>query len=101
MPAHARVLHRQVAILLNAAGGTARGWNGRGRHQPQRLQENDGVLRRAAPHELTSFTLTVLDVDVAAGILQTAVAERAIDKDSLVEDKVLALKYLIVESIHG
>jgi hypothetical protein len=39
-------------------------------------------------------------VDVPAGILQAAIAEGAIDKDSLVQDEVLTLKNLALESIH-
>jgi hypothetical protein len=64
------------------------------------LEEDDCALSRTAPNQLAPFSLTVLDVNVPAGILQTAIAERAIDKYSLVQDEVLIFKNFTLESIH-
>ena len=85
---------------MNAAARLGRGGNGRGSHQSQSLEEDDGALGRTTPNELAPLPLAVLDVDVPAGILQAAIAEGAIDKDALVQDEVLALKNLSLESIH-
>ncbi len=85
---------------MNAAARLSRGGNGRGSHQSQSLEENHSALGRATPNELAPLPLTVLDVDVPAGILQAAIAEGAIDKDALVHDEVLTLKNLSLESIH-
>ena len=85
---------------MNPAARLRRGGNGRGRHQSQSLQKDHGALGRATPDELAPLPLAVLDVDVPAGILQAAIAEGAIDKDSLVQDEVLTLKNLALESIH-
>lgn len=98
--AHRREIFRGMP-LLNAAARVGRGGNGRGSHQSQGLQEDHRALSRTAPHELAALALTVLNVNVPAGILQAAIAERAIDKDSLVQDEVLILKNLTLESIHA
>ena len=59
------------------------------------------MLRRAAQYQLASLTLAVLNVDVAPGIFQAAIAKRAIDEDSIVKDKMLAFEDFALKSIHG
>ena len=59
------------------------------------------MLRRASPYQLASLTLAVLNVDVATGIFQAAIAKRAIDEDSIVKDKMLVFEDFALKSIHG
>jgi hypothetical protein len=84
--------------LLHA--GVGRRWRGGYRHQSQTLQQKDGTLRGATPDELATVALAVLDVDVTAAVLQTAILEDAINKDAFVQNHVLVLEGLTVVSIH-
>jgi len=43
-------------------------------------------LRRCPPDELATFSLTVLHVDVAAGIFETAILEGAVDENPIIQD---------------
>ena len=69
-------------------------------HQAQPLQQHDGALRCSAPNQLATFTLTVLDVNVSARILQAAVLKRAIYEHPLIKNHVLILEDLVLMSIH-
>ena len=69
-------------------------------HQAQTLQQHHRPLRRCTPDELATFALAVLYVDVAAGILQAAILERAIDKDPVVKDQVLVFEDFVFVSSH-
>jgi hypothetical protein len=50
-------------------------------HQAQALKQHDRTLRRCTPDELATLALAVLYVDVAAGVLQAAILEGAVDED--------------------
>jgi hypothetical protein len=64
------------------------------------LEQEYGTLCRATPHELATFPLTILHVNIAAGILQAAVLKRAVNEHSFVEHEVLSLKSLVLVSVH-
>jgi hypothetical protein len=57
-------------------------------------------LRRASPDKLAAFALAVLHVNIAAGILQTAVLELAVHVNTVIQNHVLVLKCLILKAIH-
>jgi hypothetical protein len=65
------------------------------------LEQKHGALRRPAPHKLAAFTLAVLHVDIAAGILQAAISKRAVNKDTIVEHEMLVFEDLVLVSNHG
>jgi hypothetical protein len=65
------------------------------------LEKKNGALRGAAPDQLAAFSLAVLYVDVASGILQTAILKRAVDEHAVVEDQVLVFEDLPFVSVHG
>jgi len=69
-------------------------------HQAEALQQHHGPLRRGAPDELATLALTVLHVDVTAGILQTAILERAVDKHPVVKNQVLVFEDFVFVSSH-
>jgi len=69
-------------------------------HQAQTLEQHYRPLRRCAPDELATLTLAVLYVDVAAGILQAAILERAVDEDPIVKNQVLVFEDLVFVSSH-
>jgi hypothetical protein len=64
------------------------------------LQQHHRPLRRGTPDELATLALAVLDVDVAAGILQTAILEGTVDEDPVVQHQVLVFEELIFVSRH-
>ena len=76
-----------------------RSWRWRD-HQAQTLQQHHGPLRRGAPDELATLTLTVLHVNVTARILQAAILERAVDKHPVVKHQVLVLEDFVFVSSH-
>jgi hypothetical protein len=87
--------------LLDAAGprdGRRRGWR---RHQPQRLEQENGPLGGSSPDQLAAVPLAVLDVDVSARIFQAAILERAVDEDSVVQHHVPFLEGLVLVSVHA
>ena len=86
--------------LLNAAGSGSRRWRRRG-HQAKSLKQEDGALRCAAPDQLAAFTLAVLHVNVAAGVFQAAVPERAIDIDTVIQRQMLVFKNLAFVAGHS
>jgi hypothetical protein len=57
-------------------------------------------LCRRPPDELASFPLTVLHVDVAAGIFEAAILKGAVDENPLIQDQVLVLENLVFVSSH-
>ncbi len=77
--------------------GRRRRWRN---HQAQALQQHDRPLRRRTPDELATLALAVLYVDVAAGILQAAILEGAVDEDPLVKNQVLVFEDRVFVSSH-
>jgi hypothetical protein len=71
-----------------------------GNHQAKALQQHNRALCRSPPYQLTTFTLTVLHVYVAARILQAAILKRAIYEDTLIQNQVLILEDFVFMSIH-
>ncbi len=69
-------------------------------HQSQTLEQHYRPLRRRTPDELATLTLAVLDVDVAAGILQAAILEGAVDEHSVVKYQVLVFEDLVFVPSH-
>jgi hypothetical protein len=65
------------------------------------LQQQDGALRGAPPDELATFSLAILDVNIAARVLQAAILELAVHIDAVVQDHVLILERLALMSIHS
>jgi hypothetical protein len=65
------------------------------------LQQQDSALGGAPPYKLATFTLAVLHVDVAAGVLQAAILERAIYEYTLIQNQVLIFENVVFMSIHG
>jgi hypothetical protein len=64
------------------------------------LQQHYGPLRRCPPDELATFSLTVLHVDVAAGVFQAAILKGAVDENPIIQDQVLVLENLVFVSSH-
>jgi len=65
------------------------------------LEEENGSLRGASPHQLATFTLTVLNVNVTAGIFQAAILENAINEDGFVKNNVLVFEGFVLVPVHG
>jgi hypothetical protein len=86
--------------LLHAAGSFRGGQRSSRRHQPQPLQKENGSLGWATPHQLATFSLAVLDVDIAPRILQAAVLKDAVDKHTLIENDMLIFKRSVFVSSH-
>jgi hypothetical protein len=57
-------------------------------------------LCRCPPDELATFSLTVLHVDVAAGIFEAAILKGAVDENPIIQDQVLVLENLVFVSSH-
>jgi hypothetical protein len=69
---------------VHPTGGLSSRWGRHRNHQTEALQQQYGALGGASPDKLATFTLTILDVDVAARILQAAILELAIHIDAIV-----------------
>ena len=69
-------------------------------HQTQALKQHYRTLRRSAPDELATLALAVLYVDVAAGVLQAAILEGAVDEDPVVKNQVLVFEERVFVSSH-
>jgi hypothetical protein len=93
LPEQQRLLHASERI--GACG------RGRGSHQAKALQQENSPLGGASPYKLAPFSLAVLDINVASRILQAAIFERTIDKNSVIKDEMLIFKRLFSESIHS
>jgi hypothetical protein len=50
---------------------------------------------------LATFSLTVLHVDVAAGIFEAAILKGAVDENPVVQNQVLVLENLVFVSSHA
>jgi hypothetical protein len=87
--------------LLHSTGRVGASGRWRWNHEPQTLQQQDRALGGSPPYKLATFTLAVLHVDVAAGVLQAAILERAIYEYTLIQNQVLILEDLVFMSIHG
>src|SRR5208282_3791707 len=73
----------------------------RGRnHQAETLQKQDRALRRATPNELATLTLAILNVNVAARILQAAILKLAIHVDAIIQNHMLVFEDLVLMSVH-
>ena len=64
------------------------------------MQQHYRPLGRCPPDQLAAFSLTVLHVDVAPGIFQAAILERAVDENPVIQDQVLILEDLVFVSSH-
>ena len=87
------------ARLLDSATrivGRRQGWG----HHAESLQENYRALRGSPPHELAALSLAILDIDVAAGILQAAILELAVYIHAVVQHDVLVFENLVLMSVH-
>jgi hypothetical protein len=69
-------------------------------HQAQALKQHHRTLRRTTPDELATLALTVLYVDVTAGVLQAAILEGAVDEDPVVKNQVLVFEDFVFVSSH-
>ena len=85
---------------LHAPGRIGGGRRRRRYHQAQTLQQHYRALCRCSPDELAAFSLTVLHVNVAAGIFQAAILEGAVDENPVIQNQVLVLEDLVFVSSH-
>ena len=93
------LLHSGIRSL-HSSGRIRAGRRRRRCHQAQTLQQHYGPLRRCPPDELATFSLTVLHVDVAAGVFEAAILEGAVDENPIIQDQVLVLENLVFVSSH-
>jgi hypothetical protein len=86
--------------LLHPASLITRGRRRGRNHQAQALKQHYRTLRRSTPDELATLALAGLYVDVAAGVLQAAILEGAVDEDPVVKNQVLVFEELVFVSSH-
>jgi hypothetical protein len=94
---HANARQARGVLLHASIRGRRGGGDG---HQPEALQQKNSTLRCAAPDELATVALAILNVDVSTAVFQTAILENAINEDAFVQNHVLVFERLAVVSIH-